>query len=165
MLLLIGPAVFFVLYWLYTGGDGNPPSSISPPGDYRQAGEPAIIDGSSIVAAPGGKVAYSQELKLGNNRILAEAGYIFVVIPLVLPEKSNDPPPTRWNLVDGEGNTYSLLKTLAKNPAGEAAASPVAFGGRTVYLVFKVDKNTGDTFLVHSAASGDAAWKIPRPPD
>lgn len=163
--LLIGPAVFFALYWIYSGGGGNTSGrKAPPPREFRQAGERVTVDGNNLLAAPDGRVSYSAELALGGNRVIAEGGYTFLVIPLVIPDTFSDPPPTQWYLVDGEGLKYDLLKVMAKSPVEGFAVPPAGPGSRLVYLVFKISKDSGDTFLVyHPGREQFLAWKMPRP--
>ncbi|MCL6610927.1 MAG: hypothetical protein K6T66_05225 [Peptococcaceae bacterium] len=163
--LLVAPAVFFVLYWLYAGGKGDAEGErVSPPGIFHQAGDPVMAGDRTLLAAPGGRVMRTAELNLGANRVIAESGYTFTVIPLVVPEDSGDPSTPHWYLVDGEGRKYNLLKVLPANPV--EGGGPVPEAGpekRLVYLVFKVNNQSGDTFLVYASEKGRWAWKIPRP--
>ena len=163
--LLIGPAVFFLLYWLYSGGAGDKPGERpAPPDNYRQAGEPITVDGQTLLAAPGGRVISTGELALGGNRVMAEAGFIFTVIPLAVPENFSGPSPSRWYLISGEGRKYDLLKVVTRNPVeGGAQVPPPGPGNRLLYLIFKIQKEPGDAFLVYSPGTERWAWKIPRP--
>lgn len=161
--LLVGPAVFFALYWFYAGGGVEKPRDrLSPPEKYLQAGQGAKAGGVDLLAAPGGRVAHTGELALAGNRVLAESGLSFLVIPLAIPEGSKDPSPSRWFLIDQEGRKYNLLKVLGASPAKDLAPAPGP-GSRLVYLVFKVEKGLGPTFLVYNSGNEQPAWKIPGP--
>jgi hypothetical protein len=162
---LIAPAIFFLLYWLYTGGAGNrPPDRLSLPQKFYQAGETVLAGDRTLLAAPGGRITYSEELLVGSNRIVAEGGHTFTVIPLVIPEDSRDPDPSGWYLADGEGLKYNLLKVLPASPVQGSGPDPAAGRGkRLVYLVFKVRKDSGDTFLVTTSGKDQWAWKMPGP--
>lgn len=163
--LLIGPAVFFLLYWLYSGGAGDKPGDLlTPPDNYRQAGEPITVDGQTLLAAPGGRVLSAGELALSGNRVMAEAGLTFTVIPLAVPENLSDPSPSRWYLIGGDGIKYNLLKVVAKNPLeGGPQVPPPDPGKRLLYLIFKVPKEPGEAFLVYSPGPERWAWKLPAP--
>lgn len=162
--LLIGPAVFFALYWLYAGDFGNRTGQkISPPREYRQAGEVVTVDGKDILAAPGGRIIYTTDLTLGSNRVIAEGGYLFSVIPLIIPDTFGEPAPSQWYLVDGEGQRYDLLKILAKSPVEGAPAPPAGQGSRLVYLIFKINRESGENFLVYNPGKEQRAWIMPRP--
>ncbi|MFZ5634122.1 MAG: hypothetical protein ACOY40_14865 [Bacillota bacterium] len=162
-LVLIGPALFFIYYWINTGIGGDEPAQRLPlPQEYRQAGEPVTTGGKTLLAAPGGRVAYTPALTLGNNRVVAEGGTVFLVLPLVVPDGFT-PVSTQWYVVGGEGDTYGLLKVLPESPPEGAAAAGTGQGGRAVYLIFKVKKAAGDTFLVYTAGRDQAAWRLPGP--
>lgn len=162
---LIAPAIFFLLYWLYSGGTGdNPPEKYSLPQKLYQAGDTVLAGDRALLAAPGGRITYSQELLVGGNRIVAEGGHTFAVIPLVIPEDSMNPDPAGWHLADGEGQKYNLLKVLPASPVQGGGPDPAAgHGKRLVYLVFKVKKDSGDTFLVTASGNDRWAWKMPGP--
>ena len=162
--LLIGPAVFFILYLVYAGGGGDKtPPRLDPPRNYLQAGQSVAAGDKTLLAAPGGTIYFSGDLNLGNNRVLAEGGMVFAVIPLVIPETSRDPEASGWFLVDGEGKRYNLLKVTGTNPVESAEKTPPAGPeSRLVYLVFKVSKDSGDTFLVYTSGTDQWAWKMPK---
>ncbi len=162
--LLVGPAVFFALYWLYSGGPAEKPRErIPPPEKYLQAGEQVSAGGRTLLAAPGGKVIHTVELALGGNRVIAEGGQVFTVIPLVIPEYEGDPGPSRWHLLDGEGRRYDLLKVLHRNPVEGESAMAAGPGSRLVYLVFKIKKDPVPNFLVYTTGEDRWAWKVPGP--
>lgn len=163
MWLLIGPAVFFVVYWFYSNSGGESAGRMPPPQEYRQAGEVVAVDGKNLLAAPEGRVSYTAELALGGNRVIAESGYIFSVIPLVIPGILGDPAPSQWCLVDSDGRKYDLLKVTANSPVEGFAVHPAGQGNRLVYMIFKITKESGDTFLVYSPGKEQRAWKMPRP--
>lgn len=160
---LIGPAVFFIAYWLSAGAGGDKQGQRAVlPQKYRNAGEPVTVNEKTMLAAPGGRVTFTEGLLLENNRVIAEEGRVFMVVPLILPDKSGDPAPSQWYLTDVEGNKYDLLKVLTKNPAGEDTGPGISQGNRLAYLVFKIKKGTGVTFLVYMPYGEDyAAWKMP----
>lgn len=162
---LIAPAIFFLLYWLYAGSTGDKsPERLSLPQKLYQAGDTVLAGDRALLAAPGGRITYSEELLLGGNRVVAEGGYTFTVIPLVIPEDSRDPNPSGWCLADREGGKYELLKVLSNSPVKGGSPAPApGHGQRLVYLVFKVKKDSGDTFLVTASGKDQWAWKIPAP--
>lgn len=162
MWLLIGPAVFFLLYWFYAGGGASSPQETAPPEKYSQAGEPASVGGFTFLAAPGGKVFTTGEISLGgSNRVIAEGGYTFTVVPLALPESQGGPYPAQWYLVDSGGQKYDLLKITDHNPSGSGGATDPGPGNRLAYLVFKVKKDSGQLFLVYSQGADSLAWRLP----
>ncbi|MFZ5652162.1 MAG: hypothetical protein ACOY4I_15110 [Bacillota bacterium] len=163
-LVLIGPAIFFLFYF-FSGNSASetPGQKTALPEKQLQAGEPAAVDNMKITAAPEGRVTLSEQLTMGNNRIIAEGGHLFMVVPLEVPEKFGDPSPSNWYVTNPEGSRYELLRVVSKNPAGPDAAVKIEQGSRLVYLIFKVKKGQSDHFLVYMAPGGQAAWKMPAP--
>lgn len=161
-LVLIGPAIFFLFYW-FSGNSASETPGQKPflPEKKLRAGEPAAIDNMIITAAPEGRVTVSEKLNIGNNSILAEGGLLFMVVPLVIPEKFGEPSPSHWYVTDHEGSKYDLLRIVSKNPAGPDAAVKIEKDSRLVYLIFKVKKGEAERFLVYNAPNGQAAWKMP----
>lgn len=160
-LVIIGPALFFILYWLNTGaGEYHTSRTIPPPRAYQQAGEPATTGGKTLLAAPGGKVAYTRELLLGNNRVVAEGGSVFTVLPVIIPEGFN-PIAGQWYIVSSGGDNYGLLKTLEQSPLEAITVSGTDRGSNVSYLIFKLDGTLEDLFLVYTAGQDYAAWKLP----
>lgn len=160
-LVIIGPAIFFLFYWF----SGNTATEAPGPKPYLpekklRAGEPAVVDNTMITAAPEGTVTLTEKLAIGSNRIVAEGGQTFMVVPLVIPDSFGDPSPAHWYIVDSENNRYDLLRVVSKNPSGPdpAAISP---GNRLVHLIFKIKKGDAERFLVYLPPTGQAAWKLP----
>lgn len=162
-LVLIGPAIFFLFYW-FSGNSASETPAQKPflPEKKQRAGEPAAIDNMIITAAPEGRVTLSEHLTIGSNRIIAEGGHAFMVVPLAIPKKFGEPSPSHWYITDPEGSKYDLLRIVSKNPADtDAAAVKIEQDGRLVYLIFKVKKGEAERFLVYKAPNGQAAWKMP----
>lgn len=166
-LILIGPAFFFLYYWLTSTNPGESQKQ-KPflPEKRLQAGEPATIDKNTLLAAPEGRVIYTEQITLGNNRIVAEGGQVFSIVPLVISEGFGDPSPVQWYLTDMEGNRNDLLRVVPQNPAGgEQTVIETGQGKRLVHLIFKVKKEKAERFLVYLSQGGHAAWKMPSPAD
>ncbi|MHB8157640.1 MAG: hypothetical protein ACYDEQ_09675, partial [Desulfocucumaceae bacterium] len=140
-----------------------PPEEINNlPLEYRQAGEAITVNGISLLAAPGGKAAYTDRLVIGKNTIIAEAGNIFMVIPLVAPENFSTPSQSQWH-ISGSASNNNLLKTVENDPAGLGEITGIAQGNRLLYLIFKVPKSQTENYLVYTSDSATAAWKMPPP--
>ncbi len=167
-MLLIGPAVFFFAYWYWqsTGpGESGQGKQAVLPQKYSPAGEPVMVNGKTLLAAPGGRVTFTEELAVGNNRVVVEEGHVFLVVPLIAPDQLSNQEPSRWRLVDEEGSLYRLLKVFPENPAAGRNSPGISRENLPLYLVFKVEKGTGHTFLVYTPPGEDyAAWKIPPQP-
>lgn len=162
-LVLVGPALFFIYYWITAGREGNAPSPQPlKPEVFLQAGQPAAIEGKTLLAAPGSGAIFSEQIALGGNRIIAEGGYTFTIIPLVIPDtmKAPSPSPSQWYLAGENSRKYDLLKVLDQNPAGDSPVYRPETGNRLIYLVFKVLNEPGDLFLVYSPGKEYAAWQI-----
>ncbi|MFZ5644404.1 MAG: hypothetical protein ACOY46_12510 [Bacillota bacterium] len=161
-LILIGPAIFFALYWLSSGNTGlAPEQKAAIPENYKNIGEAAAVDRGLITAGPGGQVTYSDKLVMGNNTIISEGGTIFAVVPLTIPMDFPDPSKPQWYIAGTGGGKYDLLKVTEKNPAGEEIIKDLPPKSRLVHLIFKVSKEPGEYFLIYSSVNEQAAWKMP----
>ncbi|KJR99059.1 MAG: hypothetical protein VR68_09615 [Peptococcaceae bacterium BRH_c4a] len=159
-LILIGPAFFFLYYWLTSNPVESRKQKPFLPEKQLQAGEPASVNGITLMAAPGGRVSYTETLSLANNKVMAEGGSQFLVIPLVIPEKSGDPAPDQWYITDSGGNRYDLLKVTLVDPTGGQTARPIQ-GNRLVHMIFKIKKGNQQNFLVYKPGKDHAAWQVP----
>jgi len=161
-LILIGPAIFFVFYWLSSlNTEESEKQKPFLPEKQLKAGESASVNDITLIAAPGGILFYTETLSLGNNKVMAEAGNQFLVIPLLIPEKSGDPAPPQWYITDAEGNRYDLLRVVEANPTDGRTAFETARGNRLVHMIFKVKKESLQNFLVYTNGKDYAAWQVP----
>ncbi|MFZ5647680.1 MAG: hypothetical protein ACOY30_08680 [Bacillota bacterium] len=163
-LVIIGPAIFFLYYW-FSGNSTSEVPGQKPflPEKQLRAGEQAAIGNIMITAAPEGRVTYSEQLTMGTNKIIAEGGQTFMVVPLVVPDNFGEPSPSRWYLTGSGGVKYDLLRVVPKNPVAPDAPAGTGPGNRLVYLIFKVKKGEAELFLVYLDPTGNAAWKMPPP--
>lgn len=153
MFMLIGPAVFFLLYWLVVRNE--PPVNLTKetlPVEYVESGTSVSINQGLYKA--GKNIAFSKELNFANNTVVAEAGYVFAVIPLEFPTSAPEPNTNDWWLVDQDKAKYKLLKVTADNPL--ATGQPEK--KRSYFAIFKIKEKNGDYYLVFKQGKESAAW-------
>lgn len=159
MFMLIGPAVFFLLYWLAVRSE--PPVNIineALPMEYVESGTAVSINQGLYKA--GKNITFSKELKFANNTVVAEAGHIFAVIPLEFPASAPEPNANDWWLLDQDKAKYKLLKVTADNPlaTGERQAAGQPEKSSNYFTIFKIKEKNGDYYLVYKSGKEPAAW-------
>lgn len=164
--LILAPALFFVAYWFYIQQgevQKTPPPSNPLPEAYVPAGTTVTLNGNSIKAGVAGKNFYSKTLNLKHNRVMAESGKTFLIIPVFASQQIDDPS---WTLLDSSGDSFRPL------PVNQRAASE-ALGTTTLdeperttsvrFLVFKVPENSSEFYLKLQIGDKTSAWRFSGP--
>ncbi len=159
-LMIVGPALL-LLYFLFQGNHSTDltPKNHPLPAQTFQLGTPVEEKDGLYIPAPNGKVFFQQELNLPNNTIAAEAGYIFLQIPLVFPTTSPVPSSEYWQVLDEAGHVYPLLKTL---PPPKDFTISMPQESTCLVQIFKVGKDSSHYYLLYTKKEHETAWDIPK---
>lgn len=162
-LMIIGPAIFLLLYWIYSRPETIAHNTKQPiPGSFLTIGQEASVDGKSFVVGPDKKVFFTQTLQLRNNSVAADPGHTFLVVPVLLSQSAAQNQKDLWWALDGEGTSYPLLKTTAYNPVNinyNEENSP-AKGFANVYQIYKIAKENTSFYIVFDQSKHNIAWKV-----
>lgn len=149
-MLFIGPGIFFLFYWFIIQSTSEaPPQDINLPEQYYLPGETAQINAGEIKAGDSKTNTLANELLLGNNnRVLAEPGKAFFVIPIA--GRNYDFQYDDFTLLDAHGYLSTSLKVeqedlrrvVQKKNINNTSKSPVH------YLVFKVKRDVPGYYLI-----------------
>lgn len=162
-LMIIGPAIFLLLYWVYSRPEEVPRTVKQPlPRTHLELGREASINNSSVVVGPDKKIYFTRTLQLKNNTVAAEPGRTFMVVPVQFPIDAGKPGTDQWLALDGEGNGYPLLKTSMENPVdnNNKEDHPTAIRTETVYQIYKIAKENTSIYIVLNMNDKKTAWKV-----
>jgi len=164
LMLFVGPAVYFLFYWLVVQGTPEVPSQKgSLPEKYNLPGQVINVDNYQIQAGLPDQNIFTRELVIGNNNlVMAEAGKIFFIIPLF---SDNYQINTRdFTLLDARGVEYSPLDVDEQYlaPVAQGTGMEIPKGMSVNYLLFKVKEDIEGYYLVMRNNMTESVWYFKR---
>lgn len=163
------PAAIFIFYFYIGSREAKEAGQIEQvPQTYLEAGASAKIDGGTYrVGADGYNIAYHDTLKAGNNNIMPEPGFIFAVVPVLVPSPGNGGQPNRsWILIDDSGRIYKPLSTDTGRLSNlkRLEERDILPSTQPDYLIFKVKAGIPTFYLKLFAGQNVLYWRLPGSP-
>ncbi|MTI84931.1 MAG: hypothetical protein FH756_13790 [Firmicutes bacterium] len=160
VMLFIGPGLFFIFYWLLTQGNTDVPiPKTSLPKSYKLSGQMVAAQNGRIKAGLSGRTILIEDLVIGNNnRVMVEAGKVFLVIPVFTD--SFTPGIKDFELIDARGIKYLPLEVKEEYIAQATRISKdtVPKNMTVLYLLFKVKMDVEEYYLLLHDGTKDIAW-------
>ncbi|MFZ5592046.1 MAG: hypothetical protein ACOY81_09605 [Bacillota bacterium] len=118
-LLVIGPALFFAVYYFAQTSPTAIKQQTTLPTNIFTAGQNIRFGQHDVSVLP--QYNIHKELHLPGNTVVADTGWIFLIVPAIIPNELNN--TGKWQVIDSEMRPYPLLKTLSFFP-GSKKPSP-----------------------------------------
>lgn len=164
-------AIFLVplaiyLFYFYLGSREAGKAGVEQlPQSYLEAGASTKINGGTYrVGSSGSKIAYYDTLKAGNNNIMPEPGFVFAVIPVLVPTPEEGGQPNRaWTLLDDNGRVYKPLTTDTGRLTNlkRLENQDLLPSTEPEYLIFKVKTGIQTFYLKLFTDPNTLYWRLP----
>ncbi len=160
VMLFIGPGLFFIFYWLLTQGNTDVPTPKTPlPKSYKLSGQMVAAQNGRIKAGLSDRTILIEDLVIGNNnRVMVEAGKVFLIVPVFTDNFT--PDIKDFELIDASGISYVPLEVKEEyiTQATRISKDEVPRNMASLYLLFKVEKDVEEYYLLLHDGTKDLAW-------